>query len=241
MNQFPEDLVRKHFEAKKMYDIKIAKLQPRIFPSGRLPTLNDIYLGTDSTYVPTVPDDMQLNYYFANFAELERLKFQAHKYEPGVHHQMAIFQWELDQQHSFSSAHGEIRLNVLLALLCLAIPTERAKLEQSLERFLRVFIVAWRDMAMRTPANNSWAYKEFVGKYWKHSKYDLIKFTKQPRVRMSALVRQLEARVPPPQCNIEDFWETARLKSAAELEAHGAAWAMQAIVHREKMGETKDQ
>ncbi|KAF2846198.1 hypothetical protein T440DRAFT_406233 [Plenodomus tracheiphilus IPT5] len=241
MNSASGALVRKHFEAKRLYEIKMSRMQPRIFPSGRLPTLTEIYLNPLGTEVPTIPPWLQLDWYFTNFAELVRLGFQARKYEPGVQYQMAIFHWQLDQQHSFSSAHEEIRFNIVLAYIRLAMPTERAKMEEGLQRFLRVFVVAWLDMAMRVPAGQSWACKEFVGKYWKNSqKYDLIKFSKRPRQRISDLVRKLEAIVPPPQCSVDDFWEMARNKTPAELDAHGAAWAMQAIVHKEKMGKLED-
>ncbi|KAH9878090.1 hypothetical protein J1614_003307 [Plenodomus biglobosus] len=236
-----EALIRMHHESRRLYELKMKKLQARVFPSGCLPTLTEIYLNPLSTEVPIILPNMQLEYYLSNFTELSRLNFQARKYEPGVHHQTAIFHWQLDPQHSFSSYHSDIRLNVLLAHISLAIPSERAKLETSLQHFLRVFIVAWLNMAMRVPASHSWACKDFVGKYWRHSaKYDLIKFTKQPRLRIQALVRKLEACVPPAQHTSEDFWKLAKLQDPAALEKHGAAWAMQAIVYWENLGEKMD-
>ncbi|KAH9875777.1 hypothetical protein IAQ61_003241 [Plenodomus lingam] len=89
---------------------------------------------------------------------------------------------------------------------------------------------------MRIPAGQSWASKHFVGKIWKRSsRYDLIKFSKQPKKRMEDLVKKLESCVTKPECTAQEFWELAKLQDAATQKKHGACWAMQATIHREKM------
>ncbi|KAF1848885.1 uncharacterized protein K460DRAFT_304465 [Cucurbitaria berberidis CBS 394.84] len=217
-----DQLVALHVQAAQLLEFKLRKVPARVFPSGRKPTITDVYTNAESLQTPDIHPNLRLLFLFENYNKFAVAGFRARKKEQDLVVSMATFYWQMDQQHSLSYHHKEIRFNVLLAHIVLETPNSRAQMDPELLRFLQVFIHAWLESAMRS------------------GKYDLIQWTKGTRDRMSKAVKALEASVPPQAFDVEDFWIRASSMPSDEYKKHGPAWAMQYVIYKEKEAKVID-
>lgn len=185
--------------------IKLSKIPARVFPSGRKPTITDIYLRPDSVVNPEIHPNLQLPFIFANYAAFVASGFRARKKEQEMSVTMAIFYWQLDQKRSFSTWHKDVRYNVLLAHIVLQTPNARVYMDAELVRFLEGFIKAWLESARRLPHDMDEARNYWIARCWRTGKYDLVSFGAKQARRMGMEVKKLAECVPEPQCAAEEF------------------------------------
>lgn len=229
-----EDPIALHKKAAHHLDIKLKKIPARVLPGGRKPTLSDVYERSDSVYNPTVPKHLQLDYVFANYNRFAEANFQARKRDQHRQVSAAIFYWNMDPKHSLSAHFNEIRFNILLAHLVLEDPTARAQLEETLVAFLKWLVHAWLETAMRVDHTEDESRDIWIHQMWKPGKYDLIRWNRTQVVRMGAAVKSLSAKVAEPPFDIDEYWTRAREQAAEDFHKHGASWALQYIVHKQK-------
>ncbi|KAI4638362.1 hypothetical protein J4E93_010162 [Alternaria ventricosa] len=231
-----QQLLDLHNKAGHLLKHKLSKLKipSRVFPSGRLPTLRDIYENPDSLIVPTIPPNLQLDFVFANYNDFAAANFLARKNDQDIKVCMATWHWQISQTQSFSSWHKEVRFNVLLAHIVLNTPNARKFLAEKLIVFLEQFVGAWLETAMHIEYDGKEKRDYWIARLWRTSQYDLVHWGKQARGRMGAAVKALEACVPPQEYATDDFWSVARQMPVEEYQKHGSAWAMQFIIYKEK-------
>ncbi|KAH7383824.1 hypothetical protein BKA66DRAFT_511905 [Pyrenochaeta sp. MPI-SDFR-AT-0127] len=235
-----DQLVQLHVKAKQLLERKLACIPARVFPSGRRPTIADIYERPEALINSTIHQNLQLLFVFENYNKFAMAGFRARKKEQELMVGMAIYYWNMDQQHSLSTHHKEVRFNVLLAHIMLETPNARANMDDELHRFLDTFIRAWLESAVRLDHSECLHKDYWIAKCWKPGKYDLIRWTSHPRQRMSAAVKALESAIPPQPFNVEEFWSKASAQPAYAYEEHGRAWAMQYVIYKEKQAKAID-
>jgi hypothetical protein len=102
---------------------------------------------------PEIHYNLPLAFIFANYNDITSTGFRARKLEQMMNITMAIFYWQMDKQHSYSTQYRDIRFNVLLATLELSVPNAEAKFnkekKEDIYRFLDLFLKGWMDAALR--------------------------------------------------------------------------------------------
>lgn len=176
--QQQQQLLSLHHKAVQLLELKFSETPARVFPSGRKPTINDIYCGSDSLIIPTIPPTLQIDFLFANYNKFAIAGFCARKREQDLNVSMAIFHYQTDQSHAFTSHFKEVRFNVLLAYIVLQMPNARKHMDAEFVRFLETFIWAWVETAMRVDYNGMERRDFWVAKCWKFYKYDSITWGK---------------------------------------------------------------
>ncbi|KAE8871908.1 hypothetical protein PTNB73_03367 [Pyrenophora teres f. teres] len=212
-----DELVALHQKAVLHLKIKLKKIPARAFPSGRKPTLAEIYLRSETMCNTMMPFNIELDYIFKNHNEFARANFHARKRDQYYLVSAAIFYWSMDPAHSFSIYYDPTRYNVLLAHLVLEDPKARDQLAPALVNFLKGFIYAWLEQAMR------------------QGEYDLIIWNRRQLKRIYTAIKALKAKVVEPPFNVDQYWDKAREQPVEEFRKHGANWAMQYIVYKAQL------
>ncbi|CAA9962466.1 hypothetical protein PTMSG1_05840 [Pyrenophora teres f. maculata] len=229
-----DQLVALHQKAVLHLEIKLKKIPACAFPSGRKPTLAEIYLRSETMCNTMMPFNIELDYIFKNYNEFARANFQARKRDQYHFVSAAIFYWSMDPAHSFSINYDQTRYNVLLAHLVLEDPKARDQLAPALVNFLKGFIYAWLEQAMRVDYMEGEARDNWL-KMWKQGEYDLIIWNRRQLKRIYTAIKALKAKVEEPPFNVDQYWDKAREQPVEEFRKHGANWAMQYIVYKTQL------
>jgi len=83
----------------------------------------------------------------------------------------------MDQKHSLSTHHREIRYNIILTHLVLEEPKTRAQLEPTLITFLQWLIHAWLETAMRVDHVEDETRDMWIHQMWKHTFFARCRYT----------------------------------------------------------------
>ncbi|KAH3970465.1 hypothetical protein HBI56_131080 [Parastagonospora nodorum] len=235
-------LIALHEKAVRLLVHKLKCIPARVFPSGRKPTIIDIYQNNVAAFhIPNFPPCYQLDFVLGNYHLFVAADFKVRKKEGDMNVSLAIWFWQMDQYHSFSRRHLQVRLNILMAcIIGLSTEPHRYVTEDALE-FSTALLDAWLWTVTR---QDDYEKQEIFLTQWVNGPYDLMRFGKKARLEMCRAVKNLEKYVPDPQYAPPDnvpIWEGVKYVSPKFVKTFGPAWAIQHIVAVEKSGKKIDE
>jgi hypothetical protein len=225
-----------HAQAIHQLSRKLSRIPAYIFPSGRKPTISDIYTANASAiFVPNIPPDLQLPFIFTYYSKLASANFTVSPSLGATPINHALWYWALDQTHSFSRKHRQMRYNILMACIVRSSPELSAHLPTPALAFADALINAW--LWNVTHQDDFAAQARFL-EIWANGPFDLILFKSKARARMEHAIKQLGQYVPKLGALGGDigFWEGLKYTSPWKLKTFGPAWAMRWIVEVEQAG-----
>ncbi|KAH4113365.1 hypothetical protein HBI65_195790 [Parastagonospora nodorum] len=234
-------LIALHEKAVRLLVHKLKCIPARVFPSGRKPTIIDIYENNVAAFhIPNFPPCYQLDFVLGNYHLFVAADFKVRNKEGDMNVSLAIWFWQMDEKHSFSRKHKQVRYNILMACI-LAVSTEPLNYvtEDALE-FSSALLDAWLWTVTRQDDTEK---PEIFLKLWVNGPYDLMLFGKKARLAMGRAVKNLERFVPDPKYappSEVPLWEGLKYVPPKFVQTFGPAWAIQHIVAVEKSGETID-
>ncbi|KAF1957629.1 hypothetical protein CC80DRAFT_561036 [Byssothecium circinans] len=219
-----------HARAVENLRIKLKILPPRIFTRGK-PTIIDIYhaINTDpgdkqsKLHVDGIPNEIQLEYFFANYNELATYQFIALQAPAPLNVAAAPWFYQTDQGHSFSKSHRCVKYNILLMLMISASSDSDAY--KSTEDFRGALIRAWWE-AMSKP--DDFTHRNAFIQGWHTSDIDLIWFRNTQLFLMASALKQASSSLPQLPCSLDEFLMKAR-ENPNFLRTHGTTWALRML------------
>jgi hypothetical protein len=237
MAPIPQHLLDMHAHAMSNLERKLALIPARTFPFGRKPTISDVYANNEAALtVPSIPRDFQLQFFFMHYATMASSSFTVSKSSNWEPINFALWYWNVDQSHSFSSIHRQVRYNILMACIVRASPALSANLPASALTFADALVNAW--LWAVTRQSDCSKQEQFLD-IWSNGPHDLMFFGRKVRDRMESAVRQLGAYVPKIEAPGGDgvgFWDGLEATDPSRLSTFGPAWAMAWIVQMEQTG-----
>ncbi|KAI4679970.1 uncharacterized protein J4E88_005860 [Alternaria novae-zelandiae] len=218
-----------HRKATRLLEIKLARVPRRIFASGSRPTIHEYYTKAPTIYVPSIPEQYQLEYLLANYNAVLAADFKAIK-TPGVDIDAvkAIWYWQIDKSHSFSRYHTVVRYNILTAVVVGASKDLGAYCPGSAQQFIHAFVLAWKEAVSQS---TSFTEREAFLKLWPEGDHDVMRWRSWQLVAMRRAVAQMMEKVPELPFPASEFWDKVQQQPDVEWKKHGHAWAAQWIKH----------
>jgi hypothetical protein len=141
----------------------------------------------------------------------------------------------MDQTHSFSRKHRQVRYNILMACIVRTSPDLSAHLPKSALDFADSLINAWIWSVSQQDDFDAQAH--FLA-LWANGPWDVMSFGRKERPRFEAAARALTQFVPKlqPMGGDVEYWEGLRYTSPWKLRTFGPAWAIRYIVEVEHLG-----
>jgi hypothetical protein len=236
-----QQLIQLHHKAILQLHHKLSRIPERVFPSGRKPTITEIYTNNaDAVHIPGVPEHLQLPFIFEHYQLFVATDFKARKKEGDMNVNLAIWYWQMDRWHSLSCKHKQARYNILMACIIRTSPALGSKVASPAHDFCQALIEAWVWSVSRQEEYDKQA--EFL-QMWQNDPYDLMYFGRKAKDAMEVAVRALVQYVPriKPLVTREcQFWEGLRYTFPQKLKTYGPAWAMQYFLEAELLGHQID-
>jgi hypothetical protein len=235
--QQQQQLTQLHHKAISQLHHKLSRIPERVFPLGRKPTIMEIYTSNaEAIYIAGIPEHLQLPFIFEHYQLFVAADFKARKKEGDMNINLAIWYWQMDDAHSFSRKHKQVRYNVLMACIIRADSVLGRKVASPALEFCGALIDAWVWSVTRQDEYVKQA--EFL-EMWQNGPYDLMYFGRKAKDAMDAAIRGLEQYVPSLKPFVNEdvsFWEGLRYTPPKKLKTYGPLWAIQYIVDAERMG-----
>jgi hypothetical protein len=207
-----------HARAIHQLSRKMSCISAHVFPNGRKPTITDIYTANESAIcIPSIPPELQLPFVLTHYDKL------------------ALWYWGMDQTHSFSRKHRQMRYNILMACIVRTSPDLSARLPSSALDFVDALINAW--IWSVSQQDDFEAQAHFLG-LWTNGPWDVMLIGRKDRARMEVAARAMSQFVPKldPLGGDIEYWEGLRYTSPWKLRTFGPAWAIRYIVDVEQLG-----
>jgi hypothetical protein len=232
-----QKLTQLHYKAVSQLHHKLSRIPERVFPSGRKPTISEIYTNNaEAVHIAGIPEHLQLAFVFEHYELFVAADFKVRKKEGDMNINMAIWYWQMDETHSLSRKHKQVRYNIMMACIIRASPELGSEVTQEARDFCDALINAWLWSVTRQDEYTMQA--RFLN-IWANGSYDLMHFGRKARDAMDVAIRALEQYVPRMKPLVEDdisFWEGLRYTSPWKLKTYGPAWALQYIMEWEQAG-----
>ncbi|CAO2650099.1 Nn.00g013910.m01.CDS01 [Neocucurbitaria sp. VM-36] len=188
-------------KARENLAIKMKKKPARLM--ARAPTLGDIYkVNVNGLYIPRVPNELQLDFYFRHFNDIALGNYRAHS-SKGVDINRAIFYYELSDYNSWSNHFSVVRHNVtIMAFIWMAHTMGKdtsSFCNPNTEAFWKAYI-----------GMSDFSYQESFLKVWHECDYQLLRFPHSAEKKIKAAVWRLRQMVTSIQhVEPENFLEAA--------------------------------
>jgi hypothetical protein len=130
------DIVALHTDAETKYAIKTQKISDVITV---IPSLYDLYFNPDRLYVPTAPQDLQLDSFFL-YNEIASAKFIADKNASNDNVNRFIWIYGLDKRYSFSRYWDQVRYNIVLTSIAWASDFDPRFCQPGSTEFIKSFL-----------------------------------------------------------------------------------------------------
>lgn len=238
METTQKELIALHTKAMAQLDHKLSRIPARVFHSDRKPTITDIYAANAETIaVPSIPPTLQLDFIFENYSRFAAADFKASNAKGTDDVNLAIWYWQMDQDHSFSRKHRQMRYNILMACIMCVIPEPERHIDASALEFCTAFLDAWLWTVTRQDEFEMQA--QFLS-LWANGPYELMHLGSKQRGAFENAMKALEQYVPNVLPDEDAFWEDLKITPKAVLKKFGVAWAMRHILKMEKCGQQID-
>jgi hypothetical protein len=225
-----------HARAIHQLSRKMSCIPAHVFPNGRKPTITDIYTANESAIcIPSIPPELQLPSVLTHYDKLAAAKFTVDASQGATPINLALWYWGMDQTHSFSRKHRQMRYNIVMACIVRTSPDLSAHLPSSALDFADALINAW--IWSVSQQDDFEAQAHFLG-LWADGPWDVMLIGRKDRARMEVAARAMSQFVPKldPLGGDIEYWEGLRYTSPWKLSTFGPAWAIRYIVDVEQLG-----
>jgi hypothetical protein len=231
-----------HERAKTNLAIKTAKLSPFVLAKRTIPNILDIYTNRTKTETDGIPAEFPLAYFFKQYHRMFRLGFHITPIAGGNFDMLrAMWYYGVDDTHSFTSRHLQVRLNIILMVFVMALDKANAPVQDFVDPacvpLITQFLRAWLSGVLPPPAGQvrTFTEQEKFLQLWTDADHDLIVFSRAQRTRAQAAVKALtQSKIPHVHLDAADFMNQAEGLSADQIREHGPALAVAYCYHHEK-------
>ncbi|KAF2786502.1 hypothetical protein K505DRAFT_398840 [Melanomma pulvis-pyrius CBS 109.77] len=223
-----QELLALHERAQRNLEFKLLKVPMRVLV--KRPTIQDIYKETQYTYLQDVPEAYQLPFFFSNYQDILESKFTARKVHQRDEITKAIWFYQLDNRHSFSHHHMQIRLNILLMIIVAAAPRPFLYCDPASHAWREDFLMAWESSVERQQ-DPSFFEERFVT-HWRRSEWEFVFFTKHQLDKIRVYLRKtMCAGIPKLPFEIPDYRLRGYELGYDQHCKNGLGWAFQWLMH----------
>lgn len=237
-----QDLIALHAKVTEQLIQKLTKVPPRMWLANCKPTIKDIYNDTEYVHSYCVPDEYQIWYIFEHFEQFVAQDFQVRKREGDINVNMAIWYWQMDVHHSFSSVHWTSRYNIIMAYVVAASGLLDTFEDESLQTFITALHDAFHESVTKQMCSKD---KQRFLSIWAAGEHDYIYWGKKGRTEMYLAIQALEQAAPVQpfdrESNMDNFWNRLQCEKPRDKRNYGARWAVHYVMYLEHKGKVIEQ
>lgn len=225
-----KELTARHETAKKNLALKLA-CWPKYMPK---PTIKDVYFHPEKLVLPTIPRDLQLEWFFKWYNEIGRWKYTVYRDLQDFPITRGIFYYGLDEKRAFTHHFRNIRYNVVMMVLAVATDFQCAKFKSypQIHDFVWTFLMAFVEGMV--DYENDFRIRDKFIKLWKSSIVDFTIFFDASAVKMQKLVKKLGEVYTPqdPEQIIKECRKMVRKRKP--FPSYGPAMALRLCIAQEE-------
>ena len=173
---------------------KLSKIHPSVLT--RPLTIHDIYnVNEAALYIPHIPSDLQLDFFFRNYNDIARCNYRPHSAKP-FDVNRAIWYYGVSKFHTLSNRIDVVRYNVIvMAFITIAesLGQNTSDLyDPGASAFIKAYMKAWLS---KTCGEDDQSDQEALVHIWMNSGFDLCYFPDRARRDMMQAVWKLQRMV----------------------------------------------